>query len=130
MGYLFRLEALKRYRHFQEDTCQKKFLGGPTPFMKGKSRRFRIWLRYATRPKRRWVNEKDKETSGPQMSVYSRYLERLARQITAQHLALNKAREICEEQTAGIDCRHAKAENTGKIKRAGLENIPGKILNA
>ena len=119
MGYQFRLEALKRFRHFQEETSQKEFSDAKRLYEREvKTLTDMVALRKKTEAD--MERENHKSTTGPQMAIYAQYLERLDRQITAQQVVMTQAHQKCEIKRQELMVAMQKRKTLEKLKEHGL----------
>ena len=90
MGFRFKLEALKRYRQFQEETCQKAF----SEAQRHHEREIGILEKMIAQRNKTESEMKGggkHEATSHQLILYTRYLERLERQIVAQQQTIEMA---------------------------------------
>ena len=119
MGYWFRLEALKQYRQFQEETCQKEFSEAQR-LHEREARGLMALIDVRDKTEGEMSGRTHRKPSGPHMALTARYLERLGRQITAQRQVMNKAQQLCEQKRQGLITAMQKRKALEKLKEYGL----------
>ena len=119
MGYRFRLEALKRYRHFQEETCQKEFADAQRLYEQ-EVRALAALVELRSKTEAQMSREKHTKTTGAHMTMVTQYLERLARQIEERQREMRKAQKKCEKKRQGLIAAMQKRKTLEKLKAHGL----------
>ncbi len=120
MHYQFKLEALRRYRQFQEDKLQKEL---------SEALRFRDHLvqvlddQLALRGQAESDLERlqDESTTGPQMAVYESYLKRIGKQIEQQRRKVDQADGLCLERRTVLLAAVQKRKALDKLKEQDYE---------
>jgi flagellar export protein FliJ len=65
--------------------------------------------------------DRDENTTGPQMAITARYLERLGREIEVQRQAVDAAQHRCEEHRQSLIEAMQKRKTLEKLKEHGLK---------
>lgn len=120
MSYRFKLEALRRYRQFQEEALQKELADA--------QRRLDLAIRdladiQATRAKTE-ADLQHKQTEpgfAPQMTVYHRFLQKLAADLIAQQRKVQDARCMCDQRREAVLEAMKKRKALEKLKENGLK---------
>jgi flagellar protein FliJ len=120
MRYRFKLEALRQYRQFQEDTLQKEL---------SQAMRFRDQLIDVlnNQLKMRSQTEKDlatlqgKTPTGAQMRVYESYLRRISEQIVQQRNQVDQAEKICTDRRKTLLGAVQKRKALDKLREQDYE---------
>ena len=120
MGFQYRLEALRRYRHFQEETCQKEFSEAQRRYERERQRLLEL-VEARRKTESTMQDDSENATTGPHLVVYTRYLQRLARQITAQQRRIREAQELCEEKRQRLIIAMQKRKTLEKLKANSLK---------
>lgn len=97
MSYRFKLEALRRYRSFQED-IKKKELAQAQRDRDQEIERLASLIDKRTRVEQDRRLEQEKSTKGPQMALYDPFLKRISGDIDTQRKKLEDAETICKEK--------------------------------
>ena len=128
MNYRFKLEALRQYRSFQEETRQKEM---------AEAQRIRDreagMLRELTDLRDQTENDlksKQKESiMAPYMAIYSNYLNKLESDIFAQKHKLSDAEKNLQKTREALLAAMQKRKTLEKLKEKGLkahlENLNG-----
>ncbi len=120
MQYYFKLEALRKYRQFQEDKLQKEL---------SEALRFRDHLAQVLDDQlaMRGQAESDLErlqnesSTAPQMTVYESYLKRIGKQIERQRLMVDQADKRCLERRSVLLAAVQKRKALDKLKEQDYE---------
>jgi flagellar FliJ protein len=120
MGYRFQLEALKRYRQFQEESCQRDFSDAQRLHERESQTLMNLIAQRNHTEAERGV-EADPARTGARLAMVATYLERLARQINAQRRVLMEAQHRCEEKRQVLIAAMQKRKTLDKLKEHGLK---------
>ena len=125
-GYQFKLEALRRYRLFQEEAQQKVFAG-----IQRELDEARNMLEHFRQERRRTEDDMHRSqrdnATGSQMTVYVRYLQRLAREIAAQQSKVAGLEKKCEKARDELLEAMKKRKSLEKLKENGLKEYLAKL---
>jgi flagellar FliJ protein len=97
MPYEFKLEALRRYREFEEDRLQKELADAQRAVEQAEDRlKARLALRQSAEQEFRKSSQSG-EASAAQAAMYRGYLQRLAGEIIACHQQVQNAEGQCQQ---------------------------------
>ena len=120
MDYQFKLEALRRYRTYQEEFRQKEMADAQRLRDHEKSALdVLIALREKTEKDLRALQTK--QTTGPHLSIYGNYLDKIASDIFAQKFKLAEAQKKFEQKHAALLVAVQKRKTLEKLKQKGLK---------
>jgi len=120
MGYRFKLEALRKYRKFQEETLQKEMAEAQR--IRDQEADILSELIDTSDKTERDLKLKQKErTSGPCLAMYSNYLDKLASDIFAQKHKLANAEKQLEKKREVLLTAMQKRKTLEKLKEKGLK---------
>jgi flagellar export protein FliJ len=120
MDYRFKLEALRQYRVFQEEARQKELAEA----MRLRDQQVAILNRLIDL---RNKTEKDLKamqnggTTGPHMTIFSNYLNKLASDIFSQHHQVAEAEKKMEKTREALLAAMQKRKTLDKLKEKGLK---------
>lgn len=127
MGFEFKLEALRRYRNFQEEMVQKELsiaqrnLNQEIDFLEE-------LLDKRTRTENYLKEEQKRETNGTSMALYDSYLKRISKEISAHRIRVEEAQEVYNKIMADLLEAMQKRKSIDKLKEKDLKNYT-EILN-
>jgi flagellar protein FliJ len=120
MDYRFKLEALRQYRVFQEETRQKEL---------AEARRWRdqqadvltrlIDLRNQT--EQQMKIKQNGGVTGPHLTIFSNYLDTLASDIFSQHHIVDEAEKNLDKTREALLTAMQKRKTLDKLKEKGLK---------
>ena len=119
MPYQFKLEALRRYRQFEEERLQKTLSDAQqaveqaSDFLKA-----RIALRQKSEDEFRIRSENGEETA-PQAAMYRGYLQRLAGEIIACNKQVRSAEKACQEVREDLLAVMKRRKALDRLKEKG-----------
>ncbi len=120
MRFKFKLEALRRYRRFQEETLQKD-LSEAQRVHENESMKL---LRLVNKRKKREAEMKKEQTQSTtslHMSIYSNFLKRITDDIANQRLELARAEADCEQKREALVLAMQKRKALEKLKEDGFK---------
>lgn len=120
MQYQFKLEALRRYRQFQEDKLQKE-LSDALRFRDHLAQALDDQLAMRGQAESDLERLQDESTTGPQMAVYESYLKRIGKQIEQQRLKVEQADKLCLERRTVLLAAVQKRKALDKLKEQDYE---------
>ncbi len=120
MSFKFRLEALRRYRNFQEDTLQKE-LAEAQRNRDLEIDRLQSLLDKRSRTEDSLKREQQKSTSGSHMTLYDSYLKRLAAEIADQDKRIRQADAICDQKMQELLKAMQDRKTIDKLKEKDLQ---------
>lgn len=120
MDYRFNLEALRQYRTYQEEACQKEM---------AEAQRIRnqeaslLEDLFALRDKTEndLKNMQQKRITGPQLAIYNNYLDQVASDIFAQKFKLSNAQKEFEKKRDALLDAMQQRKTLDKLKEKGLK---------
>lgn len=119
MGYRFKLEALKRYRQFQEESCQRDFSDAQR-LQEQESQTLMNLIAQRSLTEAERGADGDTAQTGARLAMVATYLEQLARQVSAQRRVLMEAQHRCEEKRQDLIAAMQKRKTLDKLKEHGL----------
>ena len=120
MDYRFKLEALRQYRVFQEDERQKDLADA----LRQRDQQAQILARLIDLRDR---TEKDLESrqnegaTGPQLTIFSNYLNKLGSDIFSQNHKVAQAEKNLEKKREALLEAMQKRKTLDKLKEKGLK---------
>jgi flagellar FliJ protein len=120
MDYRFKLEALRKYRKFQEETLQKELAEAQR--LRDREADILTELIDLQNKTESDLELKQKESaSGPCLAIYSNYLNTLASDIFAQKYKLADAEKQLEKRRKVLLAAMQKRKTLDKLKEKGLK---------
>ncbi len=120
MDYQFKLEALRKYRKFQEETLQKELAEAQR--MRDREADILTELIDLSDKTESDLKLKQKESaSGPCLAIYSNYLNTLTSDIFAQKVKLADAEKQLAEKREVLLAALQKRKTLDKLKEKGLK---------
>ncbi|MGD8847898.1 MAG: flagellar export protein FliJ [Desulfobacteraceae bacterium] len=119
MSFKFKLEALRRYRNFQEDLMQKEL----SEAQRDRDRevdRLESLIEKRHRAEQSRDFEQKQSTNGPHMALYDYYLKRISGQIAAQRQRLMDAEALCREKMGALLQAMQNRKTMDKLKEKDL----------
>lgn len=135
MGYQFKLEALRRYRQFQEEAIQKEFSEAIKikELIVNEMNKKRI--RRADIEKDLKMQQRDNQTAA-KIALYERYLRKINEEIQLEGRKVVEAEKMCDEKRQKLMNAMKKRKAIEKIKEkdfekylATLEHKEAKFIN-
>lgn len=120
MGFEFKLEALRRYRHFKEEMLQKEL----AEMQRNRDQEIALLseiIDKRTRAEQDMIGEQEKRTRGPRMALYETYLNRLTEDIKTQLQRVEKAEALCSEKMSALLEAVQERKSIEKLKEKGLK---------
>ncbi len=120
MRYKFKLEALRRYRRFQEDTLQKEL-------SEAQRQQEMEAMKLSGLEELRNMTEAElkksqlQSTTSTQLAIYNEYLRRISADIVAQRLELRQAEKACEQKRQALVLGMQKRKTLEKLKENGFK---------
>jgi flagellar FliJ protein len=101
VSFKFKLEALIRYRNFQEDILQKE-LSQAQRDRDQEIDRLQALLDKRSRAENDLKDQQEKSTNGPYMALYDAYIQRLTGEIADQRARVEQAEMACQEKMQAL----------------------------
>jgi flagellar protein FliJ len=101
VSFKFKLEALRRYRNFQEDILQKE-LAQAQRDRDQEIDRLQSLLDKRSRAENDLKCQQEKSTNGPHMALYDAYFQRLTAEIADQQARVEQAEMVCQEKMQAL----------------------------
>jgi flagellar FliJ protein len=95
VGYHFKLEALRRYRQFQEDELQRELADA----LHHKEEAISTLARYEThlaQTEKEMYRQQTDSTNAAKLVIFPRFLQRITENISKQHYQIEKIDKQCE----------------------------------
>jgi len=120
MDYRFKLEALRQYRSFQEETRQKEMADAQR--IRDRESRILSELTELRNQTEKDLKSKQKESiMAPYLAIYSNYLNKLESDIFAQKHKLADAEKMLEKTREALLAAMQKRKTLEKLKEKGLK---------
>ena len=120
MPYQFKLEALRRYRLFQEEVSQKE-LADAQRVCDLAMNELKDTLAMRDKTESDLQHKQAEATFGPQVAVYHRFLRKLAGDIVAQQCKVQAAQSLCNQRRAALLEAVKKRKALEKLKQNGIK---------
>jgi len=120
MDYQFKLEALRKYRKFQEETLQKE-LAEAQRLRDREAGILTELIDLSDKTERDLKLKQEESASGPCLAIYSNYLNALASDIFAQKYKLADAEKHLEKKREVLLVAMQKRKTLDKLKEKGLK---------
>ena len=120
MGFEFKLEALRRYRHFKEEMLQKE-LADMQRHRDQETALLSEMVDQRTRAEQDMLGEQEKRTCGPRMALYEAYLNRLTEDIRNQRQRVKQVEALCSEKMSALLEAVQQRKSIEKLKEKGLK---------
>jgi flagellar FliJ protein len=120
MQYQFKLEALRQYRQFQEDTLKKE-LSQAIRYRDQLIDVLNNQLRMRSQTEEDLTNLQSRTPTGAQMTVYESYLRRINEQIGQQRNQIDQAEKICTERRKTLLAAVQKRKALDKLREQDYE---------
>jgi flagellar FliJ protein len=120
MGFEFKLEALRRYRHFKEEMLQKEL----AQMQRHRDREIALlaeMIDKRTMAEQDMIGEQEKRTHGPRMALYETYLNGLTQDIKNQRQRVKEAQALCSEKMNALLKAVQERKSIEKLKEKGLK---------
>lgn len=120
MGYRFRLEALRRFRQFQEDELQREF----AEIQKRKEQAIACLRKYEAqleKTRNELYQQQSNAAQGSLLGIFPRYLSRMTKKIDMQQKTIEDIEKQCEAKRIVL--------TEAMQKRKTLEKLEEKELN-
>lgn len=101
MSFNFKLEALRRYRNFQED-IKKKDLAQAQRHRDQEIEHLETLIDKRIQVEHDLKSEQENSTNGPHMALYDHFLKRISGEIAAQRKKIEDAESLCKEKMAHL----------------------------
>lgn len=126
MSFKFRLEALRRYRRFQEGLIQKE-LSQSQRDRDLEIDRLQLLMDNRSRAEEDLRRQQESCSNGPHMALFGTYLQRLTGEIAEQQIRVKQAEAECNEKMqALLEAMHNR-KSIDRLKekdlRAYMENL-------
>ena len=119
MSYRFKLEALRRYRRFQEETLHKE-LSELQRRQATETMKLSRLVALRCQAEAQLTQRQAASTTAPQLTSYHAYLRRLSMDIASQRLELRRAEKACEQKRQALVLAMQKRKTLEKLKENGL----------
>lgn len=120
MGFEFKLEALRRYRHFKEQMLQKE-LADMQRIRDQEIALLSEMVDKRTGAEQDMLGEQEKRTRGPRMALYEAYLNRLAEDIKNQRQRVQQAETLYSKKMSALLAAVQERKSIEKLKEKGLK---------
>ncbi|MDA8138525.1 MAG: flagellar export protein FliJ [Desulfobacteraceae bacterium] len=118
MAFQFKLEAVRRYRQFEEDRCQREFADAQRQVEQAKAILAAMIARRTQTEEDFRQGQADGE-SAAQAAMYRGFLERLGDEIETQQNHLASAEKACEEKRQALLEAMKKRKTIDRLKEKG-----------
>ena len=120
MSFKFKLEALRKYRNFQEDALQKE-LARAQRNRDQEIDRLQLLLEKRSRAEESLKHAQEKSTHGAHMALYDVYIKRMTGEITDQRLRIEEADALCNEKIQLLLEAMQNRKTIDKLKEKDLQ---------
>jgi flagellar protein FliJ len=120
MDYRFKLEALRQYRVFQEEARQKELAEA----MRLRDQQAEVLARLIEQRNRTEMDLKTRQndgTTGPHLTIFSNYLNKLASDIFSQNHKVAEAEKNLDKTREALLVAMQKRKTLDKLKEKGLK---------
>jgi flagellar FliJ protein len=101
VSFKFKLEALRRYRNFQEDLLQKE-LSQAQRDRDQEIDRLQALFDKRSRADNDLKDQQEKSTIGPHLALYDAYIQRLTAEIADQRARVEQAEMLCQKKMQAL----------------------------
>ncbi len=115
MGYRFKLEALRRYRRFQEEELQKE-LSDAQRHQEREARKLFSLEEKRCQTEADLKESRSGNTNSTQLVIFDDYLRRLAQEIKEQRMQLHRAETHCDQKREALMLGMQKRKTLEKLK--------------
>ncbi|MEJ2157568.1 MAG: flagellar export protein FliJ [Desulfobacteraceae bacterium] len=119
MSFKFKLEALRRYRSFQEDLVQRE-LAEAQRDRDQEIDRLQSLMDKRSRAENDLRRQQESRTHGPQLALYDTYIQRLAGEISEQQMRVKQAEAKCSEKMQALLEAMQNRKSIDKLKEKDL----------
>ena len=119
MSFKFKLEALRRYRGFQEDVLQKE-LAHAQRNRDQEIERLHLLMDKRSRAESDLKRQQEISTNGPHMALYDAYIQRLTGEIDEQQVRVKQAEAMCDEKMGALLEAMQNRKSIDKLKEKDL----------
>ena len=119
MSFKFKLEALRRYRSFQEDLVQRE-LAEAQRDRDQEIDRLQSLMDKRSRAENDLRRQQASRTHGPQMALYDTYIQRLTGEISEQQIRIKQAEAKCSEKMQALLEAMQNRKSIDKLKEKDL----------
>jgi flagellar FliJ protein len=126
MGYRFRLEALQRFRKFQEDELQREF----AEVQKLKDQAIACLNEYETQLKKtrnELYQQQNDSAQGSLLAIFPRFLERMTEKITDQQKTIAGIEKQLEAKRQALMEAMQKRKTLEKLKEKELDTYMAEL---
>jgi flagellar export protein FliJ len=120
MDYRFKLEALRQYRTFQEESCQKE-MAEAQRLRDQEAARLEEMGALRDKTEKALAKECQGRTTGPCLSIYNSYLNKLTVDIFSQKRQLAEAEKKLVEKREALLLAMQKRKTLDRLKEKGRE---------
>lgn len=120
MSFKFRLEALRRYRNFQEDLLQKE-LAQAQRERDQEIDMLQSLIDKRARAEEDLKREQENSTNGPHMALYDTYLQRITAEISEQRIRVEEADSLCNTKMQALLEAMQNRKSIEKLKEKDLQ---------
>ncbi len=119
MSFKFKLEALRRYRSFQEDLVQRE-LAEVQRDRDQEIDRLQSLRDKRSRAENDLRRQQESSTHGPHMALYDTYIKRLTGEISEQQMRVKQAEAKCSEKMQALLEAMQNRKSIDKLKEKDL----------
>ena len=126
MSFKFKLEALRRYRSFQEDVLQKELAHA----QRNRDReidRLRSLMDKRTLAENDLKRRQERSTNGPRMALFDTYIQRLTGEIAEQRVRVKQADAVCNEKMQALLEAMQNRKTIDRLKEKDLQAYMEKL---
>jgi flagellar FliJ protein len=118
MGYQFKLEALRRYRQFEEERLQKELSDAQRSLEQAQAV-LSAQIAGRHRCEEEFASRLREGVTAPQTTLYHSYLQRLSNEIGAQRVELQSLQKACELVREALATAMKKRKMLDRLKEKG-----------
>lgn len=121
MSFKFKLEALRRYRSFQEDLVQRE-LAEAQRDRDQEIDRLQSLMDKRSRAENDLRRQQESSTNGPFMALYDTYIQRLTGEVSEQQMRVKQAEAKCSEKMQALLEAMQNRKSIDKLKEKDLRS--------
>jgi flagellar FliJ protein len=126
MSYQFKLEALRKYRRFEEETRQKE-LADEQRRLDMAMEQLENYLVLQKKTESDMQQFQTESATGPQLAVYARFLQKLSNDIEGQRVVVTDIGKDCDHARDALLEAMKKRKALDKLKEKGLKAYLAKL---
>ena len=128
MDYRFKLEALRKYRVFQEEVRQKEMAEA----LRGRNQQVEILnelIDLRNKTEKEMKSKQNSGITGPCLTIYSNYLDKLASDIFSQNHKVAEAEKNLDKCREALMVAMQKRKTLDKLKEKGLQAYMSRLCH-